>query len=107
MLRSSSLVNPWPRGWPRQINNPLDEPAPRCTSAFHELYQRVTDMIHDAAYPHPHHTHKPPWPYIEIEFFEYLISGFYQEYRKWNDPSGDIRGHLEYLHREAPIKAFE
>jgi hypothetical protein len=44
MLRSS-LVNPWPKGWPRQINHPLDEPAPRFTYAFHQLYQRVTDMI--------------------------------------------------------------
>jgi hypothetical protein len=36
-----------------------------------------------------------------------LISGFYQQYRNWNDPSGAIVAHLQYLHSEAPIVAFE
>jgi hypothetical protein len=102
MLRSS-LVNPWPTDWPPQINNPLGAPAPRFTYAFHVLYERVTDMIRDTAAPQ---SHKPAWRYIEIEFFEYLISGFYQEYRKWNDP-GAIAAHLHYLHEKAPIAAFE
>lgn len=106
MLRSSSLVNPWPPGWPRQINNPLGAPAPPFTRAFHQLYQRVTDMIRDTADPPTPQPRKPAWRYIEIEFFEYLISGFYQQYREWNVP-GDIKTHLQYLHGKAPIVAFE
>lgn len=70
----------WPLNWPPLLVGDWEKTAPPTlqaqTSSFLALYRQVTNMIHDHAKSHG-------WAEPERVFIDYLVAGFFEEYRDW------------------------
>jgi hypothetical protein len=95
-----AVLGNWSPNWPAPVRSgPLLGPSPTVTRPFWELYDNVTDMIRNC-YRSLHSNSGT------LQFFEYLIAGFFAAYRGWpNDP--DVLNYLVLFNRRSPYRVLQ